>query len=147
MIYVLVRVAQDYDETDEIVFASTSKEVVEAKHDKLLVNHRIMKRFAKMCKHDMELYSKNNPPPPAPNLVTLPLLPLVWEDGKWNNAYMLAHDKELSVYHQKVNEFREHLIERLRKDYDWSDELVEELENIWWYNYDYTYEVKEVESD
>lgn len=36
MIYVLVKDALDYDEDDIIVFASTSKEVVEKKHSEIL---------------------------------------------------------------------------------------------------------------
>lgn len=147
MIYLLVRDAHDYDEQDEVVYASTSKEKVEAKHEKLKANHLILQRFAKACKHDMELYQKNNPPPPLPDLTKLPILPLVWEDGQWNNAHMLIHKKAERFYHEELNKFRDHLIDQLKKDYDFSPELVEELENIWWYNYDYTYSVKEVESD
>lgn len=147
MIYLLVRNAQDYDESDVVVYASSSKKKIEERHEKLIADHRILQRFANICKHDMELFSKDFPPPPAPNLAELPLLPLVWQDGKWNNAHVLKHDEEIREYNKKVEWFRTHLIEQLKKDYDFAPDLIPELDHIWWYNKSYTYSVQEVEGD
>jgi len=147
MIYILVRDAQDYDECDQMVFASTSKEKVEAKHEELLGHHRVLQRFAKLCQHDMELYTKENPPPPAPDLKTLSHRPLVWNDARWCNAYALEHDIELRKYNDKLAEFRAHLTEQLKVQYCFPEELLPELDHIWFYLNSYTYSIKEVPSD
>ncbi len=147
MIYVLVRDAQDYDECDQMIFASTSKEKVEAKHDELLGMSRVLRRFAELCRHDMELYTKENPPPEPLKLDNLPLRPLVWNDTRWHNAYVLEHDAEMRKYNDKLEVFRAHLIEQLKLQYDFSKEMLPELEHIWFYLNDYRYSVKEVESD
>jgi len=147
MIYVLVRNAQDYDECDQMVFASTSKAAVERKHEEIIGGHRVLQRFARLVQHDMELFGKNNPPPPAPELDKLPLRPLVWRGGGWNNAYVLEHDDEIRKYNEKVEEFRQHLIQQLRTQYNFAEELLPELDNIWYHLRDNTYSVEEVESD
>lgn len=147
MIYVLVRDAQDYDECEQMVFASVSKEKVEAKHDELLKQQRILQRFAKLCQHDMELYTKENPPPAPLKLDELPLRPLVWNDTRWNNAYVLEYDLEMRKYNEKLQVFRDHLIEQLKSQYDFSKELIPELDHIWYYLNSFTYSVREVESD
>lgn len=146
MIYVLVRDAQDYDECDQMVFASVSKEKVEEKHEELKMAHRILSRFAKMCQHDMELFSKEHPAPPQPDLANLPLRPLVWE-GQWKNAYMVEYDKVLKEYNDELTAFRDHLIDQLKANYDFPKELLSEVDGIFWYLRDYSYSVKEVESD
>ena len=147
MIYVLVRDAQGYDDCDRMIFASTSKERVEQEHDKLRKNHEVMQRFAKMVQHDMELFSKENPPPRQPDLASLPLRPLVWGGGGWNNAYMVEYEKEMRGYNEKVNAFREELIQTLKKSVPFSEEQLKEVDDIWYHLYDYTYSIEEVESD
>lgn len=147
MIYVLVRDAQDFDDCDGMIFASTSKKVVEKKHAELLEAHRVLQRFAKMCEHDMNLYVKDNPPPPNPDLSVLPVRPLVWNDARWDNAYVSEHNIEMRKYNDQLDKFRNHLSERLRTQYEFPKELISELDHIWFYLNDYTYSIVEVESD
>lgn len=147
MIYVLVRDAQDYDDCDVMIFASTSKEKVEAKHDELQKHYRILHRFAELCKHDMDLYAKENPAPLLPAIKDLPPRPLVWNGTNWENAYVSEHNLEISKYNEKLNAFREHLIQQLKIKYDFPKELQSEIDEIWSYLNTYTYSIKEVESD
>jgi hypothetical protein len=147
MIYVLMQDPQDYDGHSEMIFASTSKKVVEAKHDELKKNHKILQKLAKMVKTDLDVFLKDNPYPPPPALDDLPLRPLVWRSGSWNNAYILDHQDECAKHYEKVNAFREKTIQMIKDHYHYPKELESQFDELFSFIDDRSYSIEEVESD
>lgn len=148
MIYVLVRDATDYDEDDEMIFASVSKEAVEKRHAEITARIPLLKRFAEIIRADVDAFRKSWPPVVAPDYAKLPPRPLVWLNGKWNNAYELEYRERYDQQEHLVRDFTEKAVAKLNelnKQYNYTPEELENWSEYLWA--DHSYSIQEVESD
>lgn len=144
MIYVLMQDSGDYESDDIQVFASTSKPKVEDKHEELLKRNQHFGTIYKYVKVQVEALDKNMPPLSEPKYAELPPRPLVWQDGKWNNAYGLEH-AELVRQRQAL---RNEEVRKILADLgDYFSVPMSDMEGIWEYAYPKEYYIAEVESD
>lgn len=144
MIYVLVQDREDYDDCDGIVFAHTSKEVVEKVHDELVKYHRSMQVIAKRFQEDMQKINQQTPPPEQPNTSKLPLRPLVWRANGWQNAYVIDWQIEYSKWMDAIQEQRQKLEQEYATYYQRS---LSEIGKVLGHLYDRTFSIEEIEDN
>ena len=144
MIYLLVQDSTGYDDCDGIVFASSSKEVVEQVHHKIVEHHKRYQRVAKEVGEDVEKIHKMMPRPSEPKYGDLPPRPLVWANEKWNNAYVMEYYELVRQHDEKVAV----RIEELHKQWaDYYQLPIEDIRNIWTHRSDRTFSIDEVEDN
>lgn len=150
MIYILMEsTSSDYDnDRSWPVFASTSLEAVEKKHDLLIAQYKKYHELYKRWIADVQLIDKENPSPPEPNWSKLPRRPLVWRDKNWQDPYVADH-RELVWKHSKlVGEKTDQLKSQYIDFYKEAEpDIVNIMERIYSFACIPSYSIEEVESD
>lgn len=150
MIYILMEHVPEYsvDNHPKPVFASTSKEVVEKKHDELVGYYNKYKNLFDRWHSDVGRINRENPSPPIPDYSKMPRRPLVWIDDNWQDCYVVEYrtivHNHVTLISNKINQLKSEYIEFYKEA---EPDIVNIMERIYSFAAIPSYTVEEVESD
>ena len=150
MIYILMEYVPAYevDNCAKPVFASTSKEVVEKKHDDLMAYFKKYNALFERWHVDVQRINAENPAPSHPDTSNLPRRPLVWKDENWQDYYALDYRERYHWYLKEIEEKTKKLKAEYIEFYKEAEpDIVKLMEDIYTFARIPTYTMEEVESD
>lgn len=150
MIYILMEYVPEYsvDNHPKPVFASTSKEVIEKKHDELVAYYSKYKNLFDRWHADIQRINRENPSPTHVNRTDMPRRPLVWRDNNWEEYYIADYREALQKHIKLVGEKTDQLkLEYIEFYKEAEPDIVNIMDRIYSFAAIPSYTVEEVESD
>jgi len=143
MIYVLTTIP-DYQEDKKIIFASTSKEIIDAKLSEMVIINERMINIYSAVNVESQLWLRSNPPPPKPLLDNLPPLSLVLPDGYWENYYTDQYKFEFDQWKAVTDAKYQSIIDDA---FLLNQDLLKYKSDLFLYGKTIYFQIHEVESD
>ncbi len=143
MIYLLVY--DDFESSTKYIFSSKNKNIVVKRLNKIIKKNKIFDKIHKRLIKEFDLFRKElKEPTKNLDISSLPRLPLIWKNDKWNNYYVLENEDKLREFYIRLQNYREKLVKELATIYSVSEKEINDYEFTLPAEY---YSIKEIESD